>query len=205
MRFAAVNIDEPTILGNTCRYFDLSVSCRRCIQDCEIGYVPQYAYIFLSQQIIIALDNITALGLDYEQTYGHEQRHVANAIENAKKLRNELEAQLKKEKCITLSEAMGDIEVAELKCESRAVEISIEFLDKWLAWNKLDSLHKLGTPIKGTGYPPIGGTVGSAGRITSAIQECLDKLNGSLREDSKPGNRDNWRTEDPSMCKGGCS
>ena len=172
MKFYVADFADNRVLGNTCRDFDLNVFCRPCIDNCQAGRAPRHAYIFLHQSIIIDLDNIDALGMDYKGTYGHEQLHVANGIKRAKELKEELDNYLAHTKCIT-----GDPELAELKCELEASEIAIKFIDKWNAWAKLDSEHRLGAPKKGMDHPPMGGKVGKTASLTSQIEECVQKVN----------------------------
>ncbi|MEI7702864.1 MAG: RHS repeat-associated core domain-containing protein, partial [Planctomycetia bacterium] len=176
MKFSFADFISDRILGNTCRWFDLDVACRRCVEDCEPGFAPRYAYIYLQQAIIVDLENIDALGLDYRKTYGHEQLHVSNGIEKAKAFRKELEARLAKAKCIT-----GDLELAELECKLEASKIALEFVTKWKEWEKLDSDHKLGKPERGKKYPPIDGKVGKTVSPNADVKECLQKVNDSNR------------------------
>ena len=189
MKFSFADFINDRILGNTCRWFDIDVACRRCVENCEPGFAPRYAYIYLQQAIIFDLENIDARGLDYKKTYGHEQLHVSNGIEKAKALKKELEARLAKSKCIT-----GDLELAEIKCNLEASEIALEFVTKWKEWEKLDSDHKLEKPKRGTGYPPIDGKVGKTVSPNADVKECVQKVNDANPIENKAMN-----------CAGACS
>lgn len=119
-------------------------SCEKCV-DGKItkGFTPSNYTVIMKNWIIIDTDDIDLTSISWVNVYAHEQRHVANNIEIAKKIQELLKSKTQNIPCFEYdSNNETSIEIAKIKCEDFALTIVDECENKFIELVNQNAAHE---------------------------------------------------------------